>query len=935
MRSHAEYLAAEELSGQSVERVKQLAFFEDDTPNDSWLNTISYLVEMHPGVRRYFLNNHPEWMLASWPSAFAPEEKHLLVQNLLAALSRSDQYLVNHPTVKLWQVAKFLTELDRTELGAQLDSENSAESANAMVLLSNMDETSILPRARAIIKETKRADYTRYSAIICLINLKDRASIDELIGILDRDDPYYASVLDLIGAVSDPEDLPKVLPVILNTNVGLSSTHLRFREFVSATAVRVALTYLLRSPSTMASFRSQSYLDPMIEAVPEYWDAEIARLSAELLITLEANHVYPQPSELTSDFMKAVAMADKNRTFLQQVLAHYVVTATEPHFYAHWLGSQLTVEIAEWLVQSKATRLIQRLSPSIFDENVRQVLKPAAGGYIEAQEENWRQYEREERKRKEKQQTEKEAVQQVLLTEMDFGRVVTKFYQTKPEYWPDLPGERAEWILREVSGALTSLDLEKNIFMGEGTSWSSPTWLRVLLSLTDHYNFAVPNDVELIKALRAWPETAIVNHYRRYGISAEAAQKLESMLRDEDLHEHMLSNVLSFLEQTGYRSAALVELLKELIGNGRRSESLRSRAIDLIGADPESTRFLASLYKETINGTMRDRLFVILVQKQYRPVVEASLSALLTDDNALREAESGSHIPYDESPVLWITKVQMPEVWNKLKHLRRRTLELALPNLCGLVTQTLRKLDLARLPSLVRTQVVFAPPAWIPQQKALAIEYEREARIVRAKSTPFETVLAKLKVTSSMLALRVWCEGKRDREILRALLRELGENELANSVRLVGGWSNFLAEDEPDQWLTGCRRAVFIMDGDNGRNMSDPNSPYSDEAKAAFRRFEGHALKLYVLERHGIEHYIPRTVYEKLLGRDLTAFFPLPPTVSVEDHFVEEVGGTKTRFYSKSMNSQVAALITMKDIAGTDLERILLEIREQSRRLAR
>lgn len=935
MRSHAEYLAAEELSHQtSLERIKQLAFFEDDTPNDSWLNAISYLAEMHTGVRRLFLNNYPEWMLASWPSAFSPEEKRLLVQNLLKDLSRADQYLVNHPTIRLWQLAKFLTELDRAALLGQLASENSSVSANAMVLLSSMGETSILARARDIVKDTKRADPTRYSGIISLINLKDRGEIDELIGILDRDDPYYASILDLIGAVSDPEDLPKVLPVILNTSVGLSATHLRFREFVSQTAVRMALTYLLQSPSMMASFRSQSYLDPMIEAIPEYWDDEIARLSAELLISLESNHVYPQPSELTSEFMKAVALADKDRTFLRQVLAHYVATATEPHFYTHWLGSQMTVEIAEWLVKSKATRLIQRLSTSIFNEDVRRVLRPAAEGYIDAQEENWREYERQEQDREEKQQTEKEAVQQALLTQMNFGSVVTKFYQTKPEYWPDLPRDRAEWIVREVSAALTSLDLEKNIVMGEGTSWSSPTWLHVLLSVIDYYNFAIPNDVELINALRAWPEVAIVNHYRRYGISAEAAQKLESMLRDQGLHEHMLSNVLSFLEQTGYRSTTLIELLKGLIANRQRSESLRLRTVDLIGIDPESTQFLASLYKQESDGALHDRLFLILVQQQYRPVIEASLSALLGSDDALREAESRSQIPYDDSPVSWIQKIQKPEVWNKLKKLRHRTLQLALPNICNLITQALKKLDAARLPFVIRTQVAFAPPDWRTQQKALAIEYEREARILRAKSTPFETVLAKLKVTSSMLALRVLCEGKKDRDILRALLRELGENELANSVQLVGGWPNLLAEDEPEQWLMGCRRAVFIMDGDRGRNMSDPEGPYSDEAKAAFRRFEGHALKLYVLERYGIENYIPQAIYERVLERDLAAYFPLPPTVPVEEHFVEQVGRTETRFYTKNMNSQVAAVITMKDIAGTDLERILLEITEQSRKLA-
>jgi hypothetical protein len=51
MRSYGEYLAAEALEDEPVPRLKELAFSDRDTPNESWLNTIGYLAELNPRVR--------------------------------------------------------------------------------------------------------------------------------------------------------------------------------------------------------------------------------------------------------------------------------------------------------------------------------------------------------------------------------------------------------------------------------------------------------------------------------------------------------------------------------------------------------------------------------------------------------------------------------------------------------------------------------------------------------------------------------------------------------------------------------------------------------------------------------------------------------------------------------------------------------------------
>src|SRR5262249_8168333 len=110
MRSHGEFLAAEELESQTLERLKELAFFDNDVPNDSWMNAISYLAEMNAPVRRYFLRNHPEWMFSVSPAALSEDERRVLCTGFIDQLNRSGQLVVDQQTVRPRKLARLLPE---------------------------------------------------------------------------------------------------------------------------------------------------------------------------------------------------------------------------------------------------------------------------------------------------------------------------------------------------------------------------------------------------------------------------------------------------------------------------------------------------------------------------------------------------------------------------------------------------------------------------------------------------------------------------------------------------------------------------------------------------------------------------------------------------------------------------------------------------------
>src|SRR5207244_1156894 len=158
-----------------------------------------------------------------------------------------------------------------------------------------------------------------------------------------------------------------------------------------------------------------------------------------------------------------------------------------------------------------------------------------------------------------------------------------------------------------------------------------------------------------------------------------------------------------------------------------------------------------------------------------------------------------------------------------------------------------------------------SPEGWRNYLINRAEELEREARLAEAHATPFEMVLAKVKGNTSMIVLKVWCEGKTDIPVLREFLQKNGVTGVVFDS--VGGWGNFDAK-EPERLRDGCRQVFVVMDGDNGRHLRKKNKPLTDLAKRVQKRLEPLGIPLRVLEMYGIENYFSQKACEEVLGRD-------------------------------------------------------------------
>lgn len=363
------------------------------------------------------------------------------------------------------------------------------------------------------------------------------------------------------------------------------------------------------------------------------------------------------------------------------------------------------------------------------------------------------------------------------------------------------------------------------------------------------------------------------------------------------------------------------------------------------GADDD---FLSEVSRTGASENLRITAFESLIVRQHRPTIERALARLLNDERELRRGE----VPMpDQTPLDWMAKIRADFALPRLIALRERTLRLELSTVTQLVSNTIGAINRRELVGVIRQQLNVTPPNWQRWQLTQALEQERTAAIEEGQRTPFDEVVKKLKGATSLNRLKVFCEGKTDIPLFDGLIGQAGEVPQI-VFGDVGGWPGLL-DKEPDFLLLGSKAVIIVMDGDGGRQFSRSDRPLKKVAEEEQSRLARHGIELHVLRRYGIENYFPRGAVERVLGMDLSAYFPVPEHVGFTEHLSRDNKGLWYRFrrwaaakldlkmpqprqplYSKSLNSEIAEFIVLdRDLAGTDLLDLVQLIAARAREL--
>jgi hypothetical protein len=794
-------------------------------------------------------------------------------------------------------------------------------------------EPSVAATAMRLVTADRTASALRYAALIALINTGESSVVDDLIRFDDPTDPYHINIVDAIGSVCTPAQFPQVLPLLKQTNAGLSSAFYHFRELNTRESLDATITYLQANPTVLHGFGMDSYLEPIIELIPNHWDDELGTSIGHLLATLERSHLYCQREKLITGIITHTAKNDQNATAVRTMIASLDGDSERLTYTSHVITPLITLNAAQWIkdhAPQSAERLFYRLPPG----PARDHLDPRSPEDVKAHEEALARQEEEQRQRDEQGTTTRTQHQETMRTARDLSRILNAFVRLPKEHYPELTAEQRDWLAQQVSDELARLDLAHSVIWQGDNTWTHPGALGPLLKLTDYYNLALANDVPIVLALRSWPDEEIANYQRKHGLSTDAHALLVDLLRGVE-NEKITTHAFTFLRQTGYDSPDIRDTLATIAIDTTQPAMLRREAVERLASIAPNHDAFPTLANDQ-EPRIKEEAFQHLVKQQHQATIRRAL-ALLTDDDL---CNGEVPMPY-ATKLEWIASINVEYAIHYLRQLRQRAMGLNLWRVTNLITGTIAKIDKNRAATIIEEQRRDTPNDWQHRWAQQAEKLRREARIEAAQQTPFDTVIRKLKGATSMILVKVWCEGVTDRPVFRELIKQLGEHEMAETLDFVGGWGQLINEDQPERWLDGCRQAVIIMDGDNGRKLHKTNEPLTDSAKNVQRRLKGHSITLYVLRRYGIENYFPQHAYEAVLKRNLTGYFPIPPRKPIEKHLTEQeapwrriinwaLRRPRRSFYQKRRNEEIATHLTMADFAGTDLSSVLNGLKAQA-----
>lgn len=948
MRSYGEYLAAEELATATLDRVRELAFLDYDTPNESWTNSIGYLAEMNSEVRAFFVRKYPFWVLGSSPVAFSETEKNAVVKSIFEAVAGEEQYIYRHPRIALRRLARFLTPSIEAELRTALTAASQLVRGNALVLLSLRRSADIVPTATGILKDRSLDSGFRQCAVLAVLRAGGARLVPELLGFLDPTDPLYTEILDVTGALSDESQIATVLPLLLATGNILSSAFYHFREFRSRAAVLAMLDYFAARPEDLNIIRAEGYLEPLLKLLPKYWDATLAERCAAIIHVIDERKIYPDRSGIAYKLFRVIRETDKQglvaQRFLERLLQQGAVDRQRWFYVDQLLADLTTLQTGSWLIDHGATELIKQLSPYLHGP-IRDQLRPFSDGLIDLQEENARTYAAERTEKENARNQQLTVLQERIASGREFLQILNDFHQLPESHWPELTSDQKNWIAAEASRYLVELDLEHSIIWHDDTL-TLPAALPLILKLIHRYELTIDPDTPLIYATASWDEKAVADYAVRVGLSPAARNLVETMLAHPQ-SPRALAGVIGFVRDAGLWSDAIQSALTHTVRDPLEMYC-QIDALHLLVQHGAESSLLEEVATNPTSGELREKAFRFLVERQDRPTIERALSQLLENEPSLRAGETGH--PF-ETPLAWIAKIRSEFAIPKLRELRGKTLDFELPRVCGLVTETLAHIDRTQAASIIANQIQRAPAAWQQAQRFIAVEQARAAKIERIQNTPFEIILAKLKGATSIHRLKVWCEGSTDVPVFKALLAQIPDVPEV-LFDFVGGWPNLAAKD-PHSFEHGCKEALIVMDGDQGRRFDRPGRPLTQRARDQARRFVGLPVELHVLERYGIENYFPQAAFQAVVGRDLTPFFPIPHHVAVTEYLRDDPSSrwqaikrfliSRLHFklklrghsiYTKSANERIAQSLVLSDLSGTDLATIIRLIAEHAKVLA-
>ena len=906
LHSYGEYLAAEELSEiQETDRIIRLMYLDNTLcPSDSWRNCVSYLMELHRGIRSIFSRKFPDWTLTSSPAVFDEQERTTIVRELLASLIHDNVYLLRHPTIRVIHLARFVPGAMLPQLRPAVESTNDVEAANAALLLAAYGDRTMADRLLTLALDTTRDAHVRNSALAAYDQIGTSASVPRLLDIQNWDEHTVPSRIDAVAGLMDSTNASLVLAALGRTDVMISSAFVRFSRLNDRADLEAVLDALIASPvDALQRNQFSYYLDRFWQSLARSWQPEWVDKVAKLVLRFEEVG-NPDDRDLQRDFVPAMqSLPDHGYAIGRRIIERLLAAGRNVQHLYHAIPALVGPDDAQWLVAQPTSERLVGIVRTFGPSETTVVLE---GPITPQQQETLDRWKRKEQRWQECTQR----LERTIATAEDGDVLLPALAQVDPVRWPEVSSGRRDWLATFVGEQLGRLDLRTRIQWRSETELTQPRVLPLLLALVRRYELRVADDEPLAVALLSETHPTRTYH-QRFGLSARAVAAIEELLEAAGTPNPGLDQILSFIRDVSLRTPRIKAAIERIAMDAGRPTRIRDGAVRLMADDKDVEALLRIV--PTLPSDLRREADDLFVEAQHRGTIERRLRQLLNDPAALASGDVDIHF---KNPLEWIGRIREPAVWDTLVKLRRLALQRELNRVASLLTNTLAAINMMRAREVIDRQINDAPASWRPSLRRQALEMERDATIRSAQGVAFEDVLRRLENATTLNRFKIWVEGPTDCPSVEELVHKVpGAENLNIVVQPLGGWGTLLSPQwTPEHLGDGCHDFAILLDGDGAYDFTRPGLVKRPDARAFLARLQQDGIEVKVLDHYSLENYFPRHAFETAMDSDLSAHFPLDPRNPVK----HQIPG-----YNNNMNVDLAKRTTLADLAGTDLRDFL------------
>ena len=241
----------------------------------------------------------------------------------------------------------------------------------------------------------------------------------------------------------------------------------------------------------------------MWKLLEKHNDEEILAKIGLLLANCERYRIWDQQIGIREDLLKALNGRDPHGVVSQTALATILENDLLFHFSAFTVARLCTADTARWLLEQHPPEKMVRHIASCANDDVREILRPATRGLVDAQNEAHERLRREEAERQSRETAGRTSRHQTILNDSNIDRVLPAFAASTAAQWPELNDDRQAWLGAHISRKLADADMLHRVEWLSEMQVRFPGILRLVGELVGHYGLPLDDDIFLVHALLA------------------------------------------------------------------------------------------------------------------------------------------------------------------------------------------------------------------------------------------------------------------------------------------------------------------------------------------------------------------------------------------------------------------------------------------------